>query len=814
MPLALLALTSQAQERGFQVQRFEGTSPGGTTFFVDRPWYSSTRFFAAGLTTDYSYRALVPTVETGRGELVPVFEHVLQTQIQLAASFFDRVHLRGSLPLTLFELGAAEIVSQVAPVSSVAVGDARLGLWVRVAGQSEKDGISLHLGADIWLPLGAPQLHQGDGAVRAQVKAVSAGALGSSGRWALEGAFLLRRYASLGPPELGWTAASELRLGAAVGLSFFSDRLTLGPEILFSSQVFGENAFQTKGMALELIGGAQWLIANHIQLGVAGGTAWLGVAGRPDARAILRLAWAPRRSHETAAATQEAPTPPDADGDGVDDGADRCPFEAETQDGIRDSDGCPEFRLPALTKVLLAPSRAVDAGVATDAGAAVNAWVSTDSDSDGVVDSEDRCPVTAEDRDDFEDDDGCPEADNDGDSLADAKDRCGDEAEVFNGVDDDDGCADLAPDADNDGVADGPDRCPYEPESADGIRDDDGCPEASAPALAALFAPAGVAATDKRPGAPVDTDKDGLSDEEDRCPLTKEDADGFEDDDGCPERDNDDDGIADAQDRCVDAAESFNGSVDNDGCPDDVSDADDDGFGYDDDRCPLEPGAAPDGCPHLPQPALSLPGFAARGGAKKAVAAQADYDGDTIADEVDPCPVSKEDADGFEDDDGCPERDNDRDGVVDTQDRCPLEAETINGAVDADGCPDKGDSLVVIEREQVIIKGVIRFKLGSATLERSALPLLQQVASKLKAASTISLEIAGHTDDTGNAVTNIRLSKKRAEAIRSVLVKAGVAAQRLVAQGYGPTRPKASNSSAAGREQNRRVEFNIVGEAK
>ena len=99
-------------------------------------------------------------------------------------------------------------------------------------------------------------------------------------------------------------------------------------------------------------------------------------------------------------------------------------------------------------------------------------------------------------------------------------------------------------------------------------------------------------------------------------------------------------------------------------------------------------------------------------------------------------------------------------------------------------------------------------------LEPSALPLLAQVAATLRAAKSLSVEIEGHTDDVGSALKNLRLSQKRAETIRAVLVKAGVSPARLVAKGYGPTRPRAPNTTAAGREQNRRVEFLILGEPR
>jgi outer membrane protein OmpA-like peptidoglycan-associated protein len=113
-----------------------------------------------------------------------------------------------------------------------------------------------------------------------------------------------------------------------------------------------------------------------------------------------------------------------------------------------------------------------------------------DSDGDGIVDDEDECELVAEDRDGFEDDDGCPDVDDD-----------------------------------RDGITDDVDRCKTTPEDTDGFEDEDGCPEA-------------------------DNDHDGVADEEDHCPEEPEDLDGFRDDDGCPELDNDGDGIPDADDPC------------------------------------------------------------------------------------------------------------------------------------------------------------------------------------------------------------------------------------------------------------------------
>ncbi|HEY5937342.1 MAG TPA: OmpA family protein [Kofleriaceae bacterium] len=131
--------------------------------------------------------------------------------------------------------------------------------------------------------------------------------------------------------------------------------------------------------------------------------------------------------------------------------------------------------------------------------------------------------------------------DRDGDGIPDSVDGCAEEGEDKDGFQDEDGCADA--DNDGDGIADADDGCANEPEDKDGFQDSDGCPER-------------------------DNENDGVPDAADKCPNESEDKDGFDDEDGCPDQDNDGDGIPDTADKCVNDAETVNGFDDDDGCPD------------------------------------------------------------------------------------------------------------------------------------------------------------------------------------------------------------------------------------------------------
>ncbi len=347
-----------------------------------------------------------------------------------------------------------------------------------------------------------------------------------------------------------------------------------------------------------------------------------------------------------------------------------------------------------------------------------------DTDRDGVIDENDKCPDTPEGV--KVDNTGCP-VDSDRDGVADYKDKCPDTPEGV--AVNNEGCP---VDSDKDGVPDYLDRCSDTPE--------------------------GIAVN--RYGCPVDSDLDGIPDYLDKCPKTPS---GVKvDSSGCPVPvDTDGDGVVDKNDRCPGTPKGV--KVDSTGCP---VDSDKDGVPDYKDKCPDTPYGVVvnySGCP-------------------------VDSDRDGVADYKDKCPDTPKGV--AVDITGCP-IDSDRDGVPDYRDECP---NTPEGAkVDSKGC------LIEAKLE-------IYFDLDSAEIKPEYYPEIEKFARYLKENPHIKIEIQGHTDSSGSDEYNLILSQKRAEAVKKVLVEEfGIDPDRIVAKGYGETMPIASNDTPEGRAKNRRV---------
>jgi len=221
----------------------------------------------------------------------------------------------------------------------------------------------------------------------------------------------------------------------------------------------------------------------------------------------------------------------------------------------------------------------------------------------------------------------------------------------------------------------------------------------------------------------TDTDQDGVVDRFERCIDRPEDADGFQDDDGCPDTDNDGDGVLDTDDACVNVME---------------------------------------------------------------------------------------DLDDFQDDDGCPDPDNDGDGVLDRLDRCGDEQETINDYLDEDGCADHPPMNVRLTSTRIVLNRPLVFTLGRATLLLESKAVLGDVFQVLMDAPHLRIRVEGHTDSQGNEDINVSLSQARAEAVVRHLLELRVDKSRMEAIGFGASRPMDTNKTQTGRSNNRRVELHII----
>ena len=160
--------------------------------------------------------------------------------------------------------------------------------------------------------------------------------------------------------------------------------------------------------------------------------------------------------------------------------------------------------------------------------------------------------------------------------------------------------------------------------------------------------------------------------------------------------------------------------------------------------------------------------------------------------------------------------DSDGDGVSDFFDKCP---NTPAGTqVDGAGCEIKVTNttinpvrVVVTEEDRRVVAEAIKnleFDFGKATIRPTSYPSLNRVSDLLKT-KDFSLKLAGHTDDVGSDAANLKLSKDRAESVKSYLVSQGANPSRIEATGYGESQPISSNKTASGRQNNRRVEFTL-----
>jgi OmpA-OmpF porin, OOP family len=262
-----------------------------------------------------------------------------------------------------------------------------------------------------------------------------------------------------------------------------------------------------------------------------------------------------------------------------------------------------------------------------------------------------------------------------------------------------------------------------------------------------------------------DTDGDGIYDKDDACPEVA----GLKQFNGCP--DTDADGIEDSKDKCPTIA----GPAEFQGCPD----TDGDGVADPDDACPTVAGLKQfQGCP--------------------------DTDGDGVTDASDKCPTVA----GPASNGGCPELDSDKDGVIDKDDACP----TVPGPASNKGCPEVTEQVL---QELKVQARAVYFVTGKAVLETADKGAtdgrLEAIKEILKNYPNAKFSIEGHTDSTGSAKLNQKLSEDRAKVVMDKLIEKGVNPANLTSAGFGSTKPVASNKTKEGKALNRRTEIRHIG---
>jgi outer membrane protein OmpA-like peptidoglycan-associated protein len=254
-----------------------------------------------------------------------------------------------------------------------------------------------------------------------------------------------------------------------------------------------------------------------------------------------------------------------------------------------------------------------------------------------------------------------------------------------------------------------------------------------------------VAYTPEQVPPPVDSDKDGIFDPDDACPLEKGVANADPKKHGCPPPpDRDKDGIVDVLDACPDNPGVATDDPKTHGCP---PDRDKDGIYDADDACPDNPGVATNdpkthGC--------------------------ADTDKDGVFDPMDACPTIPGVATDDPKTNGCP-GDTDGDTIRDDQDACPKEKGMPNQDPTKNGCP----GAVRVTDDEIIILQQVQFDTAKASIKKESDPLLDEVAAVLKEHPELTkVEIQGHTDNRSGRAYNVKLSQDRADAVKKAMIGA------------------------------------------
>lgn len=377
--------------------------------------------------------------------------------------------------------------------------------------------------------------------------------------------------------------------------------------------------------------------------------------------------------------------------------------------------------------------------------------------------------------------------DTDKDGIPDKKDDCYDVA----GTKANKGC----PDTDKDGIIDKNDLCPTD----SGLAKTKGCPDKDGDGIADKEdACVDVAGTPEMKGCP-DKDGDGVADKDDVCPDEK----GIADTKGCPDKDGDK--VIDKDDLCPDVA----GSITLKGCPDKDSDGIEDKM----DQCPEKAGTiANRGCPETKLSIIDLAGTVL-GSAVRQQDGSFRFDGVPFDENM----LFRLDGEHV---DTITVLTITVGGETRTASRLSGEFPYRFSYLKSDSNKmqkvEEQDSDIAIklsQKEAEVLKKAfsnLEFASNKDVIISSSFASLDELATLLAKKPDWRLKISGHTDDVGGVVANLKLSQKRAEAVKNHLVSKGVPAEHFKVEWFGSSRPIADNKTEEGRQKNRRVEMKII----
>lgn len=476
--IIIAPVTTHAQtvsRTGWALNRFEPAPMGDVFFTAEHPWYSSTRTFSVGLFGDYAIDPLVAQVRSTSAsgavsqQDVNAVRGMFVLHLGAQVSFLDRIGVHLSLPVSLSQSGDANPIptASVGPADGPAIGDIRAGVRVRLFGHADRDAFSIHLGANLWVPIGSRVDLTGDEGVRVEPRLTLAGRA-SLLRWSVGGGFLVRPTNEV----INLAFGNELRFTGALGFTFANDRLTIGPEgyvvttlrDLTEAQGGGSAAFAQNQWGGELLLGVHYLINDMILVGAGGGFGVEQGPGIPAGRVLFNVAYAP---------VTRVAAPVDTDGDGVFDPQDQCVTTPQGSNPDPARVGCPLVDTDS-DGVFDGDDQCVTEPMGSTPDPARRGCPLRDRDGDGVLDTDDLCPDTAQGPTPDPDRRGCPDGDRDADGVLDHQDQCPDVSNMPFPDPARPGCS--LPDADHDQVPEPPDACPGVPgvPSPDPARN--GCP--------------------------------------------------------------------------------------------------------------------------------------------------------------------------------------------------------------------------------------------------------------------------------------------------------------------------------------------------